>query len=143
MGQTTDGGRSPLLRALVCTIGISYFNSFVHAETIRVQQTRPQADLATHLGVANTATDGLEAARAPKELNWAGATHAIISCHLAQADCSQFDSDMGTSLSLRADGPPTDAARQERAMTAAALKQRVMSNNINWDFVFSSTIIND
>ena len=28
-------------------------------------------------------------------------------------------------------------------MTAAALKQRVMSTNINWGFVFNPTIIND
>ena len=63
MGQTTDGVRSPFVRVLGCTIGISYFSSFIHAEAIRVQ------------------------------LNWAGATLVFISCHLAQADCSQFDSD--------------------------------------------------
>ena len=137
MGQTTDGISSPLLRVLVCTIGSSYFNSFVHAETIRVEQARHQADLVTHLGVANASTDGLEAARALKELSWAGATHVIISCHLAPADCSQCDSDIGTLLSLRTDGFPADAALQERAVTAAALKQRVMCTDINWKFFFN------
>ena len=137
MGQATDGLRSPFLPVPVCTIGISYFNSLVHAETIRAQQTRAQADLVTRQEVANAATDGLEPLRAPKELNWAGATHVIISCHLAPADCSQCDSDIGTLLSLRTDGFPADAALQERAVTAAALKQRVMCTDINWKFFFN------
>ena len=98
--------------------------------------------MVTHLGVTNAATDGLEAARALKELNWSGTTHVIISCHLAQADCSQFDSDIGALLSLRTDGLPTDAALQKRAMTAAALKQRVISTDINRDFFFNFARIN-
>ena len=61
MGQSTDGVRSPLLRVLVRTIGISYISSFVHTEAIRLQQARAQADLVTYLGVANAAADGLEA----------------------------------------------------------------------------------
>ena len=67
----------------------------------------------------------------------------IISCHLAQADRSHFDSYIGTLLSLRTDGLPTDAALQKRVMTSAAPKQRAMGTDINWDFFFNFARFND
>ena len=79
MGQTTDWLRSPLLRVLVRTIGISYSTSSVYTVATRLQQAQAQADLVTYLGVAKAAADGLEAARPDPGLESSG-RHRASSC---------------------------------------------------------------
>ena len=113
MGQTNKKVRSPFLWVLIWTIGSSYLKNFDHVDSFLSWK-----DLVAHLAVTNAATDGLKADREPSELNSAKVSHVIISCHLAQVNCSQFHLDIEKLFFLCTNRFWKFAALQERGWTS-------------------------